>query len=357
MANSSQSEGRKSLLQNRRTALKLLAGSGMVALAGCLGDDDEADDGGDDTGDGGDDTGDGGDDTGDGGETDEELEIIVSSKNHGEQILMGHIAYELLDNNTPHSVRDETNIGGNEEIAEAYQEGDIHVYYDYMGSLWAAHPPENAADEITDPDELYDALKEEMEAEHPLQLTERTAWENTWVPYVETDVAEERDLETVSDLAEYVNDGNYDIQIAIESDFADPGRDDGWVNLTDHYGFEEEHLENWRDEENIIEVDVGLTYDAVMGDADMGIGYGTAGVLADIDHVILEDDEEFWPPYHVVGVVHDDVAEADVLDEIGQFPEILPDAETIQELNYEHEVEGRDEQEVAREFLEDEGWI
>jgi hypothetical protein len=64
-----------------------------------------------------------------------------------------------------------------------------------------------------------------------------------------------------------------------------------------------------------------------------------------------EDDKNFWPFYNVVPVVHDDVATDQVFTEINKIPDAIEDAETMQELNAQVDINGDDPLDVARSFL------
>jgi len=119
----SNTEGDSNENQSRRDVLQMggVALVGATALAGCVGGDDDDEEAADE----------------------ETVSIAVGSKDYTEQINLGYVAYELIENNTDANPIDETSWGGNEAHSDGYQDGDIHAYYDYMGSLWADHPPYN----------------------------------------------------------------------------------------------------------------------------------------------------------------------------------------------------------------------
>lgn len=344
--------------QNRRQILKR---SGLalatIGLAGCSGGGGDSGGGGGGDGGGG---GGGGDSGGSNTTAEETLSIAVGSKTYNEQINLGYVAYELLANNTDHNVVDETEFGGNEEIANAYQSDDpaVHTYYDYMGSIWASHPPTHE-NQISDPDEMHSSLKEEMESEHPVRITDRTNWQNTWAPFGKKSNLGEAGISTLSDLAEYVNGGNYDLTFALEQDFY--GRADGFEALMSHYEFEDEHLTAWEENDGILRVSSGPATGTAVdeGQADIGLGYSTSAWIAAIDGEVatLDDDQGFWPSYHVVGIVHEDVATDAVYSELNQISEIIPDGATMREINQSSSADGADNQEVVNTFLSDNGYI
>lgn len=313
-------QGQPPLATNRRQLLGALAAGGTAALTGCAG--------------GNNDTSEGTADGTSGSSSDGSLSVVVSSKGYTEQLNLGYLAYELLASETSASLVDETGFGGNAAHAEAYQSGEIHAYYDYMGSLWASHPPEHDEASFQTPDEQYDALKAEMEAEHPIRILNRANWQNTWAVFVREQAIEGTGIETISELAAHVNSGNYGIKPAFGNGFR--ARSDGLDALFDYYGFDAEQVARWESENEFLEAAsaqaVGTAVDEAY--ADLGFGYSTSAWLTDVDDiVILEDDRNFWPFFHPVGVVHEDVATDAVVSALNAMPDAIPDAGTMQELN------------------------
>lgn len=328
---------------SRRQLLGALAAGGTAALAGCAsgGNNTNGDESGTNTG---------------GPSGDGSLSVVVSSKGYTEQLNLGYIAYELLANNTTANLVDETGFGGNAAHADAYQSGEIHAYYDYMGSLWASHPPQHEEANFETPDEQYDALKSEMESEHPIQILDRADWQNTWAVFVREQAIADTDIETISDLATYVNNGNYDIKPAFGDGFR--ARSDGLDALFDYYGFDSEHVARWESENEFLETASAQAMGTAVDEeyADLGFGYSTSAWLTDVEDVVfLEDDQNFWPFFHPVGVVRDDVATDDVVSALNTMPDAIPDAETMQQLN-SHATEVGSQQAVV-DHLQSNGFI
>lgn len=129
-------------------------------------------------------------------------------------------------------------------------------------------------------------------------------------------------------------------------------RADGLPNFENHYGFEYP-----RDELMIVEL--GLAYQAVgTGQAEVGIGDATEGRIAQYNLVVLEDDQQFFPAYNPAPVVRKEVLElypeiADILQELA----VLLELETLTLLNKEVAVEGRQPEDVARDFLVEQNLI
>jgi len=106
-------------------------------------------------------------------------------------------------------------------------------------------------------------------------------------------------------------------------------------------------------------VDPGLRYQALTsGDADVVVAFGTDGEIAAFDLVVLEDDRGMFPPYQVAPVVRLDALEAnpELAGALNGLSSRLTNA-VMQRLNYEVSGNGREPEEVAREYLLAEGLI
>jgi len=288
--------------------------------------------------------------------TDEAFELGVGSKNYTEQIILGYMSYEILASNTDAAVVDELNYGDTHETFDGFLQGHFHTYWDYTGTLWMVNEPKHE-ETFDDADEQYQAVKAEMEAEYDCRILDRTAFENRWAFFGRSETLAETGIETISDLAAHVNANNYDVTIVLEKDFY--GRDfDGWGSLTEYYGFETSSLQAWEDAGGVIVTDEGLAYDEVQRQGrDIGIGYSTDPQLVADDLSVIEDDQSFWPYYHLVPLLASEKATDAVVSELNKLPAAIEDAEMMRSLNARHNQDGEDYQEIARSFLDDAGLI
>lgn len=129
-------------------------------------------------------------------------------------------------------------------------------------------------------------------------------------------------------------------------------RADGLPNFETHYGFEFPR-------DNLVIVELGLAYQAVgTGQAEVGTGDATEGRIAQYNLVVLEDDKSFFPAYNPAPVVR-----KEILDEYPELEGILAelaallDLETLTGLNKKAAVDGEQPEDVAWEFLVENGLI
>ena len=129
-------------------------------------------------------------------------------------------------------------------------------------------------------------------------------------------------------------------------------RADGLPNFQEHYGFE------WPKGDLFI-VELGLAYQAVgTGQAEAGIGDATEGRIAQFDLVVLEDDKLFFPAYNPAPVVRKEIL--DTYPELGGILKELSSLLSLEALtlmNLKVAVEGQQPEQVARDFLREQGLI
>ncbi len=134
------------------------------------------------------------------------------------------------------------------------------------------------------------------------------------------------------------------LQAAFDAEFL--SRPDGYPGLKEHYELDFPSPP--------IQMDPGLMYLAVAeGSVDVIDGYSTDGRIEAYDLIVLEDDENFFPPYDAAPLVRQALLDREprirhVLNELaGRL-----DAETMRRLNLEVDEQGTKARQVARQYLE-----
>jgi osmoprotectant transport system permease protein len=125
-------------------------------------------------------------------------------------------------------------------------------------------------------------------------------------------------------------------------------RKDGWKGLKETYELEI----------GGVQMDVALLYKALQnGRVDVISGYATDGRIKAYNLRVLEDDLHFFPPYCGAPLVRTDVLERhpELRDILNQLAPLLTD-DQVQQLNYEVDHQKDNPREVARRFLEAQGF-
>lgn len=262
--------------------------------------------------------------------------IRVGSKDFTEGMIVSEI-YALALEDAGYNVERVFDIAGS-VIHTSIVNDEIDLYPEYTGTGLLSIL---GMDLITDPQKVYDTVKEEYEKQFQL----------TWLDYaqandgqgliIRTETAERLGIKNISDLQKHAGE----LRFASQGEFNE--REDGIPALEKVYG-----KFGWKSSKVY---DNGLKYQVLSSDeADVAPAYTTEGQLSDKKKfTLLEDDKKVWPPYNLAPVVRDDVLKenpdiADILNEIsGKM-----DTESITNLNAQVDVEKEDYEDVALDYYE-----
>ncbi|PKM50209.1 MAG: glycine/betaine ABC transporter substrate-binding protein [Firmicutes bacterium HGW-Firmicutes-7] len=272
----------------------------------------------------------------------EDKKVTVASKPHTEQYILAEILTQLIEEHTDISVEKKLGIGGGTaNIHPAMLKGEIDIYPEYTGTGWLFVLKEEL---ISDPDALYEAVKEKYLEEYGILWLDLYGFNNTYALAIKQTIADELKLETYEDLAkvsgQFIFGANYDFF----------EREDGYNGLKNTYGF------NFKDTK---EMDIGLKYEAIASDEiDIINAFSTDGLLKEYDLKVLKDNKNYFPAYQATTLIR-----KETLDKYPELQEVLnmlagqiSDEEMIQ-MNYSVEKENKDPKDVAQQFLKEKGLL
>jgi osmoprotectant transport system substrate-binding protein len=274
--------------------------------------------------------------------------ISVGSKNFTEQYILGNMYADALEN-AGFNVERNLNLGSEQIADRALQNGEIDLYPEYTGTSLVAildYGEENLA-QLESPEATYEAARKLYAERDPADTMLQPAdFNNTYGIFVRSEIAEEQGLKTLADLAE----ASPELTFVSYSEFQN--RSDGYPNMQRNYpafDFQDITIAN----------QLGLRYQGIQqGDGDVGVGFTTDGQLASEELTVMEDEKDIWPFYNPAPVVR-----SDTLEENPEIEEVLNevtaslDVETMRELNGRVDLEQEDPEDVATEYLQQEGII
>ncbi len=286
--------------------------------------------------------------------------IRVGSKQFAEQKILGKVIVEALRANG-YQVIDKTNLGGTAVVRKALEQGEIDVYPNYTGTAisnwyrdipWAkASIPAGASG---NPYESYAIVSSLDAALHDLVWLAPAPANNTYAFAVTDKFAKEHNLKTVQDLADYINNGGK-VKIATGDEFAQ--RPDGIPAFEKTYGFKFKE-----GQELIIAGGTPAQTEQALANGSNGVNiamaYATDGALKAYHEVILEDTKGAQPVFQPTPVFRGAV--------IRKYPEIVGILNPIwakfttvelQKLNAQVLVDGDSPDQVAKNFLKENGFI
>lgn len=267
--------------------------------------------------------------------------IRVGSKDFTEQFILGEM-YALVLEEQGFEVDRKLNLGGTPVAQAALESGEIDVYPEYTGTglLTVLKLPANS-----DPQTVYNTVAEEYQQRFNLAWLEPAPMNNTQALAMTQEKSAELGIKTISDLAAKAD------QLTMIGPPEFEVREDGLPGLKQGYG--DFNLKDYK------AVDPGLRYKALVdNEADVAVAFGTDGEIAAYNLVLLEDDQNLFPPYQVAPVVRQSLIDGHpvVKAALNTLAPKLTN-ETMQQLNYQVSGEQKEPADVAREFLLQEGLI
>ena len=270
--------------------------------------------------------------------------VRIATKPMTEQYILGEMLGLLIEQ-AGYEVEITNGVGGGtSNIQPAMESGEFDLYPEYTSSGWVLVLNHQAGG--MDDEEMFQQLRQEYEEKFDMTWVGLYGFNNTFTIAVRGDVAEQYGLENTSDLAAVAGE----LTFGGNPDYIE--RADGFGALCETYGLEFG---------NVVDIDIGLKYQALAGgDIDVTNAFTTDAQLAnpDTDLVTLADDKHLQVNYFCSTVVRRDALEKfpGLEDVLMQMDGLLTD-QKMAALNYQVEVEGLDERDVAREFLTEKGLL
>lgn len=280
--------------------------------------------------------------------------IRVGSKIDGEGSLLGQMILGVLQRNG-FTVEDKTRTGATDVVRKALLSGQIDVYPEYTANALLVFNKDKA----TDPSVLKDAQATYDEAAK-LDLANGVVWlkpapaNNTWAVALPRTFAEANSIKSMDDWAAYINKGGT-VKIVGSQEFFTSAV--AMPAFETAYGFKLK-------KDQIVALatgDTAVTEKAAAQGTDganAAMAYGTDGTISALDLVVLSDPKGAQPIYQPAPTVRKEIADkypelATILDPV--FEKLT--LETLQKLNGQVAVEGRDAKTVATDWLKSEGFV
>ncbi|MBW3603515.1 MAG: glycine betaine ABC transporter substrate-binding protein [Actinobacteria bacterium] len=275
------------------------------------------------------------------------VDVAVGSKDFTEQLVLGQIMVQAFEA-TGANVEDRVNLGGTNVARAALESGEIDVYMEYNGTGWTVHLGNE--DPPSDPEQLTEMVREEDLEENDIHWLSRSPFNDTYGFASSPELTEEHGGPfTLEQMATYLEE-NPDTTVCLESEF--PERPDGLVLFEEEYDYEVPGSQ--------IEIlDTGLIYtETAQNNCDFGEVFTTDGRIPALDLSVVEDPGVFIL-YNVSLNVRDETYQEnpEAFDAIAEMLLSPLDNETMQELNRRVDGEGEDPDDVAREYLINQGLI
>ena len=267
--------------------------------------------------------------------------ITVGSKDFTEQLIVGHLMSDIIEGNTDIKVNRKMSLGGGQICFSAIQKEEIDLYMEYSGTAYTNYFNYPATNDL---EKISKTLKQDFKEKYDIDTFKEMTFNNTYTLSVTPETAKKYNLKTISDLVKVAP------KLKSGTSFEFINREDGLVGLEKIYGL--------RMKEKVA-IDGSPKYIALLNkDVDVIDAFSTDGLLKKFDLKTLEDDKKFFPPYNGIPLIRGEVLKKypEIQPLIEKLGEVLTNEEMM-ELNYKVDEEGKQPEEVSKEFLLEKGLI
>ena len=269
--------------------------------------------------------------------------IKIATKPMTEQFILGEMLKLVIEDTTDYSVELTKGIGGGtNNIMPAMESGDFDLYPEYTSSgyiMVLKHDSDGISDE-----DMWKQLQKEYKDKYDMSWIGQYGFNNTYALIIREEAAKKYNLTKTSQLAD-VSD---ELVFGGNSDYIE--RKDGFHLLCDTYGLKFKDVKD---------IDIGLKYEALKkGDIDVSNGFTTDAQLSNDNVRVLEDDKHLQVNYFCSDVVRNDTLKSHprLEEAIMKLDNSITDKE-MASLNYKVEVEGKEDVQVAKDYLTEKGII
>jgi osmoprotectant transport system substrate-binding protein len=274
-------------------------------------------------------------------------EFTVGSKEFTEQLILGQITMQALEA-AGATVNDQTGLAGSVAARQALESGEIDMYWEYTGTGWITYL--GHTDPIPDRQKQFEAVaKEDLEKNDIKWLAPPSPANNTYAIAVRSEAYEDLGVKQLSDFKQLIEENPEEATICVATEFAT--RDDGLPGVEKTYGFQ-------FPTENVVRMDEGQIYQETdKGErCNFGEVFATDGRIEGLGLELVEDDKSFFPIYNPALNVRKQAMDPKIAKLFAPISKKLT-TETLQKLNTQVDIEGQLPEDVAEQWLSENGFI
>lgn len=260
--------------------------------------------------------------------------VRIGSKAFTEQYVLSELVSQRIASATGAATTAVQSLGSTVAF-DALRSGDLDVYVDYSGTIWATIMGHSTLPPLRE--DVLKLVTEYLLREHGITVVGALGFENTYALGMRADRARALGVASIGQLA------SHSAQLEIGGDYEFFQRTE-WAALVSAYGLVFARQRS---------MDPALMYQAVAaGEVDVISAFSTDGRIAAYDLTLLEDELGIIPPYDAILL-----ASADFVAERPEARAALEplvgaiDADRMRRMNLAVDRDGRSPAAVASEFL------
>ncbi len=262
--------------------------------------------------------------------------IVIGSKNFTEQLILGELFAQQIENKTHLPVERRFYLAGTYICQQAILGGRIDIYPEYTGTALTAVLKQSSENNSA---KIYDGVRSEYASRFNLAVGRPLGFNDTFAIEIRGDDARRLRLTTISQVAQYAPKW----RAGFGYEFME--RPDGYKGFAATYGL------HFAEPPRIM--DLGLLTRALTNkQVDLIAGNMTDGLIPAFDLHVLEDDRHYFPPYEAVPIIRKETLQRhpEVGLALDQLAGKISD-EDMRQLNYAVDGQHRDVKDVVKEFL------
>jgi osmoprotectant transport system substrate-binding protein/osmoprotectant transport system permease protein len=275
--------------------------------------------------------------------------IVIYDGQFSEMQIIHQMVKMLVETHTDLKVEIRDEMAPVNNYRDLIAGGGSDLMNSYDGTLLTTYLKMDVSD-VPEGETLYDFANRTAKERDKVQLLDKIGSENTYAIGVTQKLADEYNLDTISDLVAVAPK----LVFGAEHEFFSEEGSMKFGPFSKFYGLE------FKDAKAI---DLALKYSAIdSGNIDVTIVYSTDGMNKKVGLKVLQDDLNYFPEYNDALLVRNDLFERyeksapdlkEVLNKLGgQFTN-----EIMTDLTYEVDVNGKTPEEVAKSFLIEKGLL
>jgi len=269
-----------------------------------------------------------------------ENRVVVGSKNFTEQLILGEMFAQQIENKTHLTVERKFYLAGSYICQQAILGGRIDMFPEYTGTALTAilkQDPKGTREEV------YQRVRDEYSRRFQLAAGLPLGFNDTFAMQIRGEDARNLNLKTISQASAYTPKW----RAGFGYEFME--RPDGYKGLVAAYGLK------FSESPRIMELGL-LTRALKDKQVDIIAGNMTDGLIPALDLFALEDDKQYFPPYEAVPVVRQDLLmkHPEIKSALDELAGKISD-DDMRELNYAVDGQHKDPAEVVKDFLKRKG--
>ncbi|ENH95827.1 substrate-binding region of ABC-type glycine betaine transporter [Gracilibacillus halophilus YIM-C55.5] len=259
--------------------------------------------------------------------------------------IMGHIVKQLVEAKTDHEVNITEDIPASPQVMTAIGNKEFDFALLYSGEVYNNHFDEDQVEYSTDPEKTLTQAQELFGNKYDMKWYDSVGFRNQYSIAIKEELANENNITNMTELGDYAS------ELAL-------GTDNSWIEReNDGYeGYQETYGYSFKEARGM---DVALMYEGIAnGDLDVVTAYTVDPQILEYNLKILEDDQNFFPPYDASLVARNEVInEYPAVEAI--FNDLVGSVSTdeMTQLIREVDMNERDMATVAEEFIQEKGWL